>query len=465
MARQWERVDEDTTVRPRFGQDPPPSFSAPSQPRWLSRSTQSGIVRSKDALYVGKASVSRTPSPGLHACLTEHFGSLYRPGLKKASKPLYRLLRRKFSFHWLFFPPPLKLSQLERWRYRWRPRWAMRGMLRKSDACGARERTPSSARLGEGRRVGSSEKGWCCSWRIARKVRTVQTFRRSGCRVYWWDAMWACTSLGAGAAGSSQSGRHKMVAVLQRQTSPPRRSFRGVPALGGRAICRCVGAAEPVCRAGEFGGCRYGSRAPTAQWAELEVPLRRPGAVVLSFMRTTVRRTRRGAWIDRNYFCISRRNCCKTSIPWTYRPGLQESDVCTLLLTKSVLGLLDWIRAGYKGVGDSVPVPAGQPRVCLGLWVRRCKVGHSCMRRVIDCSSVPHKLAWRSVGSGLQPALVGPGAKILKFYRGDLLSTLFQELDTPSPRCCWRCGCSMSCVSLITADIDQAFEACSSSAV
>ena len=30
MARQCERVDEDTTVGPRFGQDPPPSFSAPT---------------------------------------------------------------------------------------------------------------------------------------------------------------------------------------------------------------------------------------------------------------------------------------------------------------------------------------------------------------------------------------------------------------------------------------------------
>ena len=30
MARQWERVDEDAAVGPRFGQDPPPSFSAPT---------------------------------------------------------------------------------------------------------------------------------------------------------------------------------------------------------------------------------------------------------------------------------------------------------------------------------------------------------------------------------------------------------------------------------------------------
>ena len=30
MVGQWERIDEDTAVGPRFGQDPPPSFSAPT---------------------------------------------------------------------------------------------------------------------------------------------------------------------------------------------------------------------------------------------------------------------------------------------------------------------------------------------------------------------------------------------------------------------------------------------------
>ena len=40
---------------------------------------------------------------------------------------------------------------------------------------------------------------------------------------------------------------------------------------------------------------------------------------------------------------------------WTFRPGLQEKDVCALPLTKSVLGLPNWIRAGYKGVGDVRP--------------------------------------------------------------------------------------------------------------
>ena len=30
MAREWEGIDEDTAEGPRFGQDPPPSFSAPT---------------------------------------------------------------------------------------------------------------------------------------------------------------------------------------------------------------------------------------------------------------------------------------------------------------------------------------------------------------------------------------------------------------------------------------------------
>ena len=86
---------------------------------------------------------------------------------------------------------------------------------------------------------------------------------------------------------------------------------------------------------------------------------------------------------------------------WTHRAGLQERDVCTLLLTKSILGLTGWIRAGYRGVGDIRPAflfPRVKSKCFLDSGVRRsCKVGHSCVRMVIDCSSVPHKMPWRSV--------------------------------------------------------------------
>ena len=58
---------------------------------------------SKEALFVGKASVRRTHSPGLAARLTEHFQCLYRLGLQDANKPPYRLLRRKL-WSVRFFP-------------------------------------------------------------------------------------------------------------------------------------------------------------------------------------------------------------------------------------------------------------------------------------------------------------------------------------------------------------------------
>ena len=44
------------------------------------------MVSCQKKCCIGKASVSRTHSPGLAARLTEHFRSLYRPGLKDAQR-------------------------------------------------------------------------------------------------------------------------------------------------------------------------------------------------------------------------------------------------------------------------------------------------------------------------------------------------------------------------------------------
>ena len=102
---------------------------------------------------------------------------------------------------------------------------------------------------------------------------------------------------------------------------------------------------------------------------------------------------------------------------WTFRPELHERDVCTLLLTKSILGLPGWMCAGYRVVGDIRPAclfPLVKSKCFLDSGVRRCcKVGHSCMRRVIGCSSVPRKMAWRSVARAVRMARFGgPGCDI-----------------------------------------------------
>ena len=158
-------------------------------------------------------------------------------------------------------------------------------------------------------------------------------------------------------------------------------------------------------------------RAPPAQWAELEVPLR--AALRHSDVLLADDREANKAWcVDRKeLFLYLTSQLLQDMHTWTFRPGLQEKDVCALLLTKSILGLPNWIRAGYKGVGDVRPAclfPLVKSKCFLDSGVRRCcKVGHSCVRRVIDCSSLPHKMAWRSVARAIRTVarLGGPGCE------------------------------------------------------
>ena len=94
-------------------------------------------------------------------------------------------------------------------------------------------------------------------------------------------------------------------------------------------------------------------RAPPAQWAQLEVPLEtavRGGAVILADDREANK-----AWcVDRQeLFLYLTSQLLQDKHSWTHRPGVQESDVCTVLLAKSILGLPDSIRAMYRGVGRS----------------------------------------------------------------------------------------------------------------
>ena len=130
------------------------------------------------------------------------------------------------------------------------------------------------------------------------------------------------------------------------------------------------------------------------------------------------------------------------------------------------------VTCWLQGSGDVRPAclfPLVKSKCFLDSVLRHCcNVGHSCMRRVIDCSYIPHKMAWRSVARGIKAVarLGGPGCEIFDISQlRPELDSMFHELDMPPARCCWRCGLPLSCVSLVTADIDQAFEACSSSAV
>ena len=127
----------------------------------------------------------------------------------------------------------------------------------------------------------------------------------------------------------------------------------------------------------------YQVRAPPAQWAELEVPLR--AAVRGSDVKLSDDREANKAWcVDRKELFLSLTSqLLQDRHTWTFRPGLQEKDVCALLLTKSILGLSLLDTCWLQRVGDfrlACMFPLDKPKCFLDSGVRRCcKVGHSCM--------------------------------------------------------------------------------------
>ena len=91
-------------------------------------------------------------------------------------------------------------------------------------------------------------------------------------------------------------------------------------------------------------------RVAPAQWVELEVPLKKAvgsGAVILADDREANK-----AWcVDRQeLFLYLTSQLLQDKHTWTHRPGLEERDVCTLPLTKSILSLPGWIRAANRGL-------------------------------------------------------------------------------------------------------------------
>ena len=248
-----------------------------------------------------------------------------------------------------------------------------------------------------------------------------------------------------------------MVAVLQRQTSLSRRSFRGVLALEVEQLpmrWRC--AACVPCR--KSGGCQKRNRLIISMlsvslfwggilesscveyWrpfiklgrrqrkcAELEVPLEaavRSGAAIHADDREANK-----AWcVDRQeLFLYLTSQLLQDRYSWTDWLGLQESNVCTLLLTKSIWVCLTGYGLGTEGLETFVLracSPWSNTSGFLDSGVRRCcKVGHSCMRRVIGCSSaltddemhsvvllMPDYTEWRGKGGereGAPPAQGG----------------------------------------------------------
>ena len=155
-------------------------------------------------------------------------------------------------------------------------------------------------------------------------------------------------------------------------------------------------------------------------WAELEVPLEaavRDGDVFLADDREAKK-----AWcVDRQelFLCLTS-ELLQDKHTWTHRTAFQERDVCTLLLTKSILGLPGWIRAGYRGLETFVLHACSRQSNPSVSWT----MGFGAAKLDICAweGSLLAQFLTRWPGAALlgqserQHALVDPGANFLTFH-------------------------------------------------
>ena len=128
------------------------------------------------------------------------------------------------------------------------------------------------------------------------------------------------------------------------------------------------------------------------------------------------------------------------------------------------MGLPSWLR---RGKTECVP-QAVFPLIKYKCWrddgTKSCtKANHSCWRRVIDNGTQPFQRGWKIMGKAARAVLMSvPGSREvfdLSEVKGRIDETLDMLTMPPSDRCC-RCGVPICGLTVVTSDIDQAFEAC-----
>ena len=153
---------------------------------------------------------------------------------------------------------------------------------------------------------------------------------------------------------------------------------------------------------------------------------------------------------------------------WRRRDDLTPAMTCCWLEARSVLGLPFFLRR-WRGPRALCPLtlfPLVKSKCFSDQGIHRCqKPLHSCWRRVIDCSSAPYASGWRTMSRAGRGALraIGWGKELWSI--GEARAKVDRMLSSLAPPAasCQRCQCPLTRTTIITADIDQCFEACSPS--
>ena len=179
-------------------------------------------------------------------------------------------------------------------------------------------------------------------------------------------------------------------------------------------------------------------------------------------------------WVaDRDDLCRYVTECVEMDKSWAKRDDLRPRDVSVWLWARAFWGLPAWLRRGKLVTSGGVKFPTVFPLVkgkCFNVTgSRKCeKVGHSCMRRVVDCAGAPGAQGNKVIGRAGRAFLDRSGISAEVFNISTVRARLQQAMDglsAPATCSCQRCGCVTGSVSIVTLDADQAFEACSASAV
>jgi len=93
---------------------------------------------------------------------------------------------------------------------------------------------------------------------------------------------------------------------------------------------------------------------------------------------------------------------------------------------------------------------------------------HSCFRRVVNSSGLPFNKSWRVISRALRGVLLSLSVTCevldMSIFRKDVDAALGRVLPNSS-NICIRCSSPVQSLTVLTADIDQAFEACNADLV
>ena len=170
----------------------------------------------------------------------------------------------------------------------------------------------------------------------------------------------------------------------------------------------------------------------------------------------------------------------KDTEAWRFRPEMRPPVCLIWAETRAILGLPFFLRRRVRQVAPAIPqVFAFVKSKC---WDPRgghvcTKIGHSCVRRVVDMAGTTFKKGWRTMGRAVRAVVAGTGLSREVFSMDDVVPALQETLSHLSPperavteegssgwpcECCGVCMNGLSCAAV---DVDQAFEACKGQSV